>query len=66
MRAACVLPAPPEPGVVQSVPVELPRAIRPVPSAAFEIEPQLSLMPTYWPESVVVPVVPEKMPAEFE
>lgn len=65
MRAACVLPEPPLPGVVQSVPDDEPMAIAPLPSADFEIEPQLSTMRTYWPVSVVVPVVPEKMPAEF-
>ncbi len=52
-------------GIVQSVPVPLPRARTPEASAAFEVEPQLSVILTYWPWSVVVPVVPLKIPAEL-
>ncbi len=51
--------------MVQSVPVPLPSAMTPEPSAAFEIVPQLSVIFTYWPCRVVVPVVPLKTPAEF-
>jgi hypothetical protein len=51
--------------VVQSVPPEVPNAITPEASADFEMEPQLSTTRTYCPERVVVPEVPEKIPAEF-
>jgi hypothetical protein len=39
VRAAWVLPAPPDPGVVQSVPTPpwLPKSIRPIEFEAFEI-----------------------------
>ena len=51
--------------VACAVPPEVPRAISPLASAALEIEPQLSVMRTYWPLRVVVPVEPEKTPAEL-
>ena len=54
LREEWVLPAPPKPGVVQLVPVEVPKSKLPEPSAASEIEPQLSLIRTYWPASVEV------------
>jgi len=38
-------------GVVQSVPVEVPNRILPEPSDACEIEPQVSVILTYWPLS---------------
>jgi hypothetical protein len=65
VRAAWVFPLPPEPGVVQSVPLEVPKATSRVQSEVFAIEPQTSKIRTYWPLSVEVAApVPVKKPAE--
>src|ERR1051325_1689227 len=72
-RAACVLPAPPKPGVVQSVPALDPKSITPAPSELREIAPQVSLMwtppalpapPMFRPVIVDVPTIPGKLPDE--
>ena len=54
-----MLPAPPWPGVVQSVPVETPKAMLPEASEACEMAPQVSVILTYWPDRVeeTVPLV---------
>ena len=49
-----MLPAPPCPGVVQSVPVEVPKATLPEPSEAYEMAPQVSVILTYVPARVEV------------
>jgi len=52
---AWVLPAPPWPGVVQSVPDEVPKAMSPVPAVEpWEMAPQVSTTRTYWPFRVEV------------
>jgi hypothetical protein len=54
-----VLPAPPCPGVVQLVPVEVPKAMLPTASEPWEMAPQVSTIRTYWPLSaeLTVPLV---------
>jgi len=53
-----VLPAPPTPGVVQSVPLLVPKLRLPVVLSESEMAPQASLILKYLPFSVDVAVPP--------
>src|SRR6266849_1168823 len=71
VRDACVFPAPPKPGVVQSVPAPDPKSMTPAPFAEREMAPQSSVMctppalprlPMLRPFNVDVPLMPGKSP----